>query len=74
MLIVSQCGTGVFDMTHFVGAWIKHYGNNAFMLKALFRDKEIILGTFKTEIEAKSALNDMIKALKLEQKKCIYQI
>lgn len=73
MLIVSQCGTGVFDTAHFVGAWVKDCGNNIFLLKALFRNKEVILGTFNDKAEAIAALNLLINHL-LNQNNKIYQI
>ena len=64
MLIVSQCGTGVFNMAHFVGAWIKHYGKNVYLLKALFRNKEVVLGTFATETDARNELSYLIDELR----------
>lgn len=64
MLIVSQYGTGVFNMAHFVGAWIKYCGNNVYLLKALFEKKEVVLGTFSSETDARNELNYLIDELR----------
>lgn len=65
LMIVNQCKTGVFDAKYFIGAWVKDYGNNTFMLKARFSDKEVILGIFKTEDRAKDELSNLISLLKI---------
>ena len=59
MLIVSQCGTGFFDSRYFAGAWIKSYNAKQFLLKAVFANKEAILGVYDSKDDAVAALNKL---------------
>ena len=63
MLIISQCGTGVFEVKHFVGTWIKRYSDNTYVLKGLFRNKEVILGTFTTKADAQIQFDNLINTI-----------
>ena len=60
MLIVSQCGTGFFDSRCFAGAWIKSYNDKQFLLKAVFANKEAILGVYDSKDDALAALNMLL--------------
>lgn len=60
MLIISQCGTGFFDSRHFAGAWIKSYNDKQFLLKAVFANKEAILGVYDSKNDALTALNKLL--------------
>ncbi len=66
MLIVSQCGTGFFNSAHFVGAWIKSYNDRQFLLKAVFANKEAILGVYDSKDRAMNALNKMMNRFEKE--------
>lgn len=66
MLIVSQCGTGFFNSQYFAGAWIKSYNDKQFLLKAVFANKEAILGVYTSEDDALGALNNLLEKFKNE--------
>lgn len=78
MLIVSQCGTGFFNSAHFAGAWIKSYNDKQFLLKAVFANKEAILGVYDSKDDALAALNKLLEKFQndlfFSSFNCVYQI
>lgn len=78
MLIVSQCGTGFFNSKYFAGAWIKSYNDKQFLLKAVFANKEAILGVYDSKDDALVTLNKLLDKFSNDpfifNHNCIYQI
>ena len=66
MLIISQCGTRFFNSVYFAGAWIKSYDDKQFLLKAIFANKEVILGVYDSKDEALASLNKLLDKFKNE--------
>lgn len=66
MLIVNQCRTGFFNSQYFAGAWVKSYNDKQFLLKAVFANKEAILGVYTSKNDAIDALNNLLDKFKNE--------